>query len=113
MRMGDGEFGARAFINGFRIINNPEESRFHNKADSGGLRTMAGWNAMRPSKFYKSRPIPSVLYFFRNYWGNSLAVLYIIQALPYSNSPYYLKDEKLGKIISLLFFFFFLPLIIF
>ncbi len=113
MRMGDGEFGARAYTNGFRIINNPKASRFHIKADSGGLRTMAGWDAMRPSKFYKPRPIPSVLYFFRNYWGNSLAVLYIIQALPYSNSPYYLKDKKLGKIISLLFFFFFLPLIIF
>ena len=112
MRMGDDEFGARAFINGFKSINNPRAKRLHLKIKSGGLRQMGSWDGMRPISIFKPRPIPSILYYFRRYWGNRATILYLIQVLPISINPYSLKGRKIGYFISLLSFFLFFPFIL-
>ncbi|MBT8287834.1 MAG: glycosyltransferase family 2 protein, partial [Bacteroidia bacterium] len=74
-RMGDGEFGLRAYLAGFLNISNPFSKRLHLKVGSGGLREMGSWDAFRPTGFFDPRPVPSVLYYFRKYYGNSLAKL--------------------------------------
>jgi len=112
MRMGDGEYGARAYVNGYKIINNPKASRIHIKASSGGLRESAGWDSFRTKNVFGPRPIPSVLYFFRKYWGNFPALLSILQTVPISLTPYFMKGKRIGNLISLILFILFLPFLI-
>jgi len=112
MRMGDDEFGARAYLNGFKSINNPLAKRIHIKAADGGLRELGSWDGMRPLNWFAPRPIPSILYHFRKYWGNTNAVLFLIQNIPLSLSNYSLKGSKKGYVISLVLFLFFCPLIL-
>ena len=106
MRMGDGEFGCRAFINGFLNISNPYAGRIHLKVDSGGLREMGSWDAFRTSKWFAPRPIPSVLYFFRRYFGNKQAKRAIMRIVPFSIIPYSMKKNKglliIGALLSIL-----------
>ena len=73
--MGDGEFGLRAYLKGFKSINNPKAERLHLKVSSGGLREMGSWDGFRSTVFLL--PIPSVLYFFRRYWGTKSALIFI------------------------------------
>jgi len=113
MRMGDGEFGLRAYLNGFRIINNPLSKRNHLKVKKGGLREMGSWDGLRPKNIFNLRPIPSVLYFYRSYWGDSNALLSLIQTIPFSLTPYVIKGTYKGYIISIILFMLFYPLIIF
>ncbi|MDP4286252.1 MAG: glycosyltransferase family A protein, partial [Bacteroidota bacterium] len=42
-RMGDGEFGMRCYLNGFKNISNPFSRRIHLKVAEGGLRQMGSW----------------------------------------------------------------------
>lgn len=111
-RMGDGEFGLRALLGGFPSISNPYAKRIHLKVETGGLRQVGSWDALRPQKLLAPRPIPSVLYYIRKYYGNTNAVLYIIQNVPFSFIPYSLKKSKTLKIISLTLLPLALPLII-
>lgn len=107
-RMGDGEFGLRAYLNGFKNISNPHASRVHLKVGSGGLREMGSWDAFRPKNLLAPRPIPSVLYFFRKYFGHRRSFLAIFKSVPQSIIPYrYKKNKKLkmvGVFISVLLF---------
>ncbi|QAA81355.1 glycosyltransferase family 2 protein [Aequorivita sp. H23M31] len=107
-RMGDGEFGLRAYLNNFRNISNPYAKRLHLKVGSGGLREMGSWDAFRPKNLFAPRPIPSVLYFFRKYFGTKRALLALLKTVPPSVVPYrYKKNKKmlvLGIFISLLLF---------
>ena len=107
-RMGDGEFGLRAYLNGFKNISNPYAERIHLKVGSGGLREMGSWDAFRPKKLFAPRPIPSVLYLYRKYFGNERARLAILRSVPQSIIPYrYKKNKKmlaLGMLISLFLF---------
>ena len=112
MRMGDGEFGARAFMNGFRSVSNPKARRFHLKSKDGGLRETSGWDGMRPKSIFEPRPIPSVLYLYRKYWGNKSSILSLIQTLPTSLGPYRIKGTGLGKLVSLIILLFFFPFVI-
>ena len=73
MRMGDGEFGYRAYINGFKNISNPKAPRIHLKVSSGGLREMGSWDGFRPTKWFAPKPVPSVLYFFSKYFPRETA----------------------------------------
>src|SRR5690606_32721423 len=57
-RMGDGEFGLRAYLNGLKSISNPFASCIDVKAGTGGLRQMGSWDAFRPKKLFAPRPIP-------------------------------------------------------
>ena len=111
-RMGDGEFGLRAYLNGFKCISNPYAKRIHIKHDEGGLRETSSWDSFRPNSWTHPRPIPSVLYFWRKYWGNKPAIFALIQTIPFSLNPYSLKGKKSGYILSLVVFILFFPLVI-
>ena len=105
-RMGDGEFGLRAYLNGYKNISNPHASRVHLKVGSGGLREMGSWDAFRPKNLLAPRPIPSVLYLYRNYFGNKRARLALLKTLPPAIMPYKYKSNKkmlvLGVLITVL-----------
>jgi len=90
-RMGDGEFGFRAFLAGFRSVSNPLASRYHLKAGSGGLRQMGSWDAFRPRKWLAPRPLPSVTYFYRRYLGNDLARWALLKGVLPALLPYRYK----------------------
>ena len=113
MRMGDGEFGLRAYLFGCKIIQNPNAKRIHLKSKKGGLREMGSWDGMRPKNIFNLRPIPSILYFHRRYWGNSNTLYSLIQTLPYSLTPYFMKGRYIGYIISIFIFIVFYPIIIY
>ncbi|WP_274475870.1 glycosyltransferase family 2 protein [Mangrovimonas aestuarii] len=112
-RMGDGEFGLRAHQAGFLNVSNPKAKRLHLKVDSGGLRQMGSWDAFRPKSIWSPRPIPSVLYLFRNYFGNKQARLALLRNLPMSVVPYRFKKNKFmltfGAVLSVLMF----PIVLF
>lgn len=105
-RMGDGEFGLRAFLAGFLNISNPYAGRLHLKVGTGGLRQMGSWDAFRPKSWFAPRPIPSVLYFFRRYYGAKRTHLALLKSVPPSLIPYRFKKRKkmliLGIFISML-----------
>lgn len=103
-RMGDGEFGLRAYLQGFLNISNPKAKRLHLKVGSGGLREMGSWDGFRPKKWFAPRPIPSVLYLFRKYHGNQQSRYALLKTIPPSVMPYRFKKNKkmlvFGAIIS-------------
>ena len=112
MRMGDGEFGARCINNGMLLISNPKAFCEDVKASEGGLRQLGSWDAFRSTNFFSSRPIPSVLYFWRKYWNNTSAIFALIQTVPLSLSPYSLKGRKTGKVLSLSIFILLFPIVL-
>ena len=112
MRMGDGEFGVRAYLHGFKNISNHKASRKHLKIAKGGLRDIGHWDAFRSRKILSPRPIPSVLYYWRKYWGNKGALLNSIITIPFSLTPYRYKSNKVYIMISLLLFILIFPFII-
>ena len=69
---------------------------------------MGSWDAFRPKKLFAPRPIPSVLYLFRKYYGKKRSMLAILRTVPQSIIPYrYKKNKKmlaLGMLISLFLF---------
>ncbi len=97
-RMGDGEFGLRAYLNLFVNISNPYAERLHLKVGTGGLRQMGSWDGFRPKKWFGPRPIPSVLYLFRKYYGSKRAILALLKTVPPSIIPYRFKKSKPLKI---------------
>jgi len=112
-RMGDGEFGLRAVINGLTNVSNPLAKRIHLKGKKGGLREMGHWDSFRSKHRWSPRPVPSVLYLTRRYFGNKQAFLVLLKTVPSSIIPYRFKSSKifivLGSIISIIIF----PLVIF
>jgi len=93
-RMGDGEFGMRIYLKDIISISNPFASCIDVKAGTGGLREMGSWDAFRPSNFFQPRPIPSVIYFFRRYFGNKATRLALWRVVPISIFPYQFKKNK-------------------
>jgi glycosyltransferase involved in cell wall biosynthesis len=107
-RMGDGEFGLRAMLNGLKSVSNPYSYCIDIKASTGGLRQMGSWDSLRPTKLFAPRPVPSVLYLARKYFGNTAAKFYLIQNIPFSFIPYKFKKSKYLKLAFLII----LPLLI-
>lgn len=105
-RMGDGEFGMRLYLEGLKSVSNPLASCLDVKAGTGGLREMGSWDAFRPSNFFSPRPIPSVLYYFRKYYGNTSAKFALLRTVPLSIFPYQFKKNKpllfVGLIVTIL-----------
>ncbi|MCF6308047.1 MAG: glycosyltransferase family 2 protein [Flavobacteriaceae bacterium] len=99
-RMGDGEFGLRAYLNGIKSISTPFASCIDVKAPVGGLRQMGSWDAFRPKKWFSPRPIPSVLYLFRKYYGTKRSILALLKTIPASIMPYRFKRNKKLKIVG-------------
>src|SRR5690606_4899274 len=92
----------------FVLISNPFASCVDVKASEGGLREMGSWDGYRPKNLLGPRPIPSILYYYRRYFGNKLALFALLQNIPPSIVPYKFKRNKLflliGSMISLIFF---------
>ena len=105
-RQGDGEFGLRAYLAGHSNISNPDAVRIHLKAGDGGLREMGSWDGWRPTNFLAPRPVPSVLYLTRKYFGNRAAVYQILQSVLPSFVPYRFKGNKImmavGSVLAIL-----------
>jgi glycosyltransferase involved in cell wall biosynthesis len=99
-RMGDGEFGLRAYKYGFINISNPRAKRLHLKAQTGGLRVMGLWDGFRSKRFTDPRPIPSVLYLYRKYFGNKMTYNKLVISIPSSIIPYKYKGSKLARFLS-------------
>lgn len=112
-RMGDGEYGLRAYLAGYKNISNPKAKRIHLKVSQGGLRQMGSWDGWRPKKLFGPRPVPSVLYFSRKYFGKKLSVYYILCSIMPSLVPYKFKKNKFLKIISFVSLPFLFPLILY
>ncbi|MDN5210983.1 glycosyltransferase family A protein [Fulvivirgaceae bacterium BMA12] len=112
-RMGDGEFGLRAYLSGFLSISNPYGKRIHLKVSSGGLRQMGSWDGFRPKKLLAPRPIPSVLFLFRKYFGKKLAIYSLLNSVPPSIMPYKFKRSKLMLLLGAFISIFIFPLVLF
>jgi GT2 family glycosyltransferase len=98
-RMGDGEFGYRAYLNGFKSISNPNASRVHLKVSSGGLREMGSWDGFRPKKWFAPKPIPSVIYLYKKYLPIELYKNAVLIGIMLSNVPY--KYKRSSKMLAL------------
>jgi hypothetical protein len=110
--MGDGEFGLRCYLNGFKNISNYKAKRTHLKVSEGGLRQMGSWDGWRPKKLFGPRPVPSVLYLSRKYFGNKLSILLLSKEIIPSLSSYKYKKNKFIKTLLFLFSIFLLLLIV-
>lgn len=112
-RMGDGEFGLRAHLAGFLNVSNPFAERLHLKVATGGLRQMGSWDGFRPKKWFGPRPIPSVVYLYRKYYGNHRTKFALLKAVPPSLISYKYKNQPkmmlLGYVLSIIL----LPLVLF
>jgi glycosyltransferase involved in cell wall biosynthesis len=111
-RMGDSEFGIRSLLSGFLIVANPFAKRVHLKVETGGLRQMGSWDAVRPKYLLAPRPIPSVLYLIRKYHGMIEVILYLIKNIPQSYIPYKFKGNKKAKLLIYIVFPIWVPLAI-
>jgi GT2 family glycosyltransferase len=98
-RMGDGEFGIRAYLNGYRSISNPYASRVHLKVPAGGLREMGSWDGFRPKKWFAAKPIPSVVYLYKKYYPKTLYRSVIFLGIILSNVSY--KNKGSNKMLAL------------
>ncbi len=110
-RMGDAEFGLRAYLSGFKNVSNPKAKRIHLKVPEGGLRQMGSWDAFRPSSILAPRPVPSVLYLVRKYFGSRAARLLILNSVIPSIIPYKFKRYPVLLFLSFIPGILFLPLI--
>ncbi|WP_019038877.1 glycosyltransferase family 2 protein [Psychroflexus tropicus] len=111
-RMGDGEFGLRAYLAGYKNISNPNAKRLHLKVGSGGLRQMGSWDGFRPKKWLDPRPIPSVVYLFRKYHGNRAARWALLKTVPSSIMPYRYKSNSLLMVVGVLISILISPLVL-
>jgi GT2 family glycosyltransferase len=111
-RMGDGEFGLRAYLNGSISISNPLADRLHLKAESGGLRQMGSWDGFRPTSWLAPRPVPSVLYLTRSYFGNRVAILDLLVKVPMSIIPFQYKRKPLLFLFGILATVLLLPIVL-
>lgn len=112
-RMGDGEYGLRCYLNGYKNISNYKAKRIHLKVSEGGLRQMGSWDGWRPKKLLGPRPVPSVLYLSRKYFGDKLALFYIFKSILPSLIPYNLKGNRVLILLVFVFLPIFLPLVFF
>lgn len=110
-RMGDGEFGLRAHLNGYLNISNPYAQRLHLKVGKGGLRELGSWDGFRPKSWLLPRPIPSVLYFYRYYFGNTQARWALLRTVPLSIIPYRFKKHKVLIVFGVILGILILPLV--
>ncbi|HKK12518.1 MAG TPA: glycosyltransferase family A protein [Flavobacteriaceae bacterium] len=111
-RMGDGEFGLRAYLAGFKNISNPKAKRVHLKVSQGGLRQMGSWDGWRPKRLFAPRPIPSVLYLSRSYFGNRASRYYLLIHILPSIVPIQYKSNKVLKLLAFVLFPIIIPLIL-
>ncbi|WP_207493430.1 glycosyltransferase family 2 protein [Aridibaculum aurantiacum] len=111
MRQGDGEFGFRAFRNGFVSISNPLAKRVHLKVKDGGLREIGSWDGFRQKKWFQPKPVPSVLFQYKKYLTADLAKHAVLIGLLLSNVHLKHKRNKYMLVVSSLMFIIKSPLL--
>lgn len=111
-RMGDGEFGLRAYLQGIKSISNPKATCIDVKAPKGGLRQMGSWDAFRPKNLFSPRPVPSVLYLFRKYYGPGPTKWSLLKTVPGSIIPYQYKKNKKLLILGIMLSVFLFPFVL-
>ncbi len=94
MRMGDGEFSYRAYLQGIKSISNYQASRVHLKVGEGGLREMGSWDGFRPTKWLAPKPVPSVIYLTKKYLPTPLYRNTILIGMLLSNVSYKQKGNS-------------------
>lgn len=99
-RQGDGEYGLRCYLLGLTNVSNHFAKRIHLKAAEGGLRQMGSWDGLRPKKLFAPRPVPSVLYLTRKYFGKHLSILMLMFSVPGSVIPYQYKSSRWLKVLA-------------
>jgi GT2 family glycosyltransferase len=102
LRMGDGEFGLRAYMNGLKSISNPKAFRYHLKGNKGGLREMGSWDGFRSKKWFAPKPIPSVIYLYKKYYPPYLYKNALIIGILLSNIPYKYKRNSTMLLVSII-----------
>ncbi|HRI21426.1 MAG TPA: glycosyltransferase family A protein, partial [Panacibacter sp.] len=102
LRMGDGEFGFRAYINGIKSISNYKAPRIHLKVSTGGLRQMGSWDGFRSKKWFAPKPVPSVVYLFKKYFPDELCNNALFIGIMLSNVPYKYKRSSTMLLLSVL-----------
>lgn len=102
MRMGDGEFGYRAYSNGFKSISNYKAPRVHLKVKEGGLREMGSWDGFRPTKWFAPKPVPSVLYLYRKYLSKECYRNAVLLGIMLSNVSYKQKGKSNMILLSVM-----------
>lgn len=110
-RMGDGEFGLRAYINGLKSVSNPYAKRVHLKVPSGGLREIGHWDGFRPKKLFAPKPIPSVIYLYKKYFPKELYRNSVYLGIVLSNLSFKSKSSKKLILLSVLLTIVKLPLL--
>ncbi|MDB5248675.1 MAG: glycosyltransferase family 2 protein [Segetibacter sp.] len=100
-RMGDGEFGARAYLNGYRSVSNPYAARVHLKVSDGGLREMGSWDGFRPKKWFAPKPIPSVVFLYKKYYPTNLYRGVMLLGMMLSNVHYRNKGSNKMLAVSI------------
>lgn len=108
-RMGDGEFGLRAYSLGVKSVSNPYAKRLHLKVSSGGLRDMGSWDGFRPKKWFAPKPIPSVIYFYKKYFPGDFVREGVILGVSMSNVKFHHKSSKAIILFSLVLSIILLP----
>jgi len=64
---------------------------------------MGSWDGFRPTNWFAPRPIPSVLYLTRKYFGNKLAILDLLIKVPSSIIPIqYKRSPTVLLLVSIL-----------
>ena len=86
--------------------------RLHLKANEGGLRELGSWDGLRPVGWSRPRPVPSILYHFRQNWGDINTIFFLVKNIPLSLSHYSIKGKKIGYAISIIIFFFSFPIVL-
>jgi len=100
-RMGDGEFGLRAYLNGYKSISNPHAYRVHLKVSEGGLREMGSWDGFRPKKWFAPKPIPSVIFLYKKYYPKRLYRGMMLLGIMLSNVHYRNKGSNKMLAVSI------------
>ena len=101
-RMGDGEFGIRAYLNGYMSVSNPLAHRVHLKVPAGGLREMGSWDGFRPKKWFAPKPIPSVVFLYKKYFTKELSRAVIFLGILLSNVSYRNKGKSSMLALSMI-----------
>lgn len=110
-RQGDGEYGLRSYLCGKTNISNPYAKRIHLKVAQGGLRQMGSWDGLRPKKLFAPRPVPSIVYSCRKYFGKKVAQLMIWWDVQVSLMPYKYKGRQSATLLSVLIFVICFPVV--
>lgn len=100
-RMGDAEFGTRAYLTGYRSISNPFAARVHLKVSDGGLREMGSWDGFRPKKWFAPKPIPSVVFLYKKYYPTVLYRSIMLLGIMLSNVTYRNKGSNKMLAVSI------------